>query len=217
MVLFSIIVPHYQGAISTEMITRGLESLKNQTFKDFEVLLYHDGPLLYDEEFLYPIKCMSTRYDDWGHSLRDRGIREAKGEYIIHFNPDNVLYSDALQELERFARNDHNIITYPIKMMGLYDAWEHLPKSALGYSQRDDANPYKEDTPRDYSKSVVLEGKRIQLNYIDCMQFVMKRELWLKEGGWKNKSFASDGYQIVDFVSKYGYMNTGSIILGEHW
>jgi len=36
---FSIIVPHYDKSISDESFIQGMTSLKNQTFKDFEVLL----------------------------------------------------------------------------------------------------------------------------------------------------------------------------------
>ena len=46
MPLFSIIVVHYQGTVSREIFARGISSLQNQTFRDFEILCYHDGPLL---------------------------------------------------------------------------------------------------------------------------------------------------------------------------
>ncbi len=45
MPLFSIIVIHYQGTIPHDVFCRGIRSLQAQTFKDFEILAYHDGPL----------------------------------------------------------------------------------------------------------------------------------------------------------------------------
>src|SRR5438105_3579170 len=100
--LFSIIVVHYQGVNSHEIFCRGIGSLLVQTFRDFEILAYHDGPLL-DRSVIMPVPvfCTEQRHDDWGHSLRDRGIREAKGEYVLHFNADNILYPHALAEIAK--------------------------------------------------------------------------------------------------------------------
>jgi hypothetical protein len=50
---------------------------------------------------------------------------------------------------------------------------------------------------------------------IDCMQLVMKRELWLAEGGWTDKSDRGDGIMYERFARKYGY-RTISDVLGEH-
>ena len=107
---FSIIVPHYDGVISDEKFLEGMRSILQSTYKNFEVLVYHDGPTSrpipksfkseYDQHNIdYKIKETKTRYNDWGHTLRDLGIREAKGDYIVHFNPDNVLFPDALSGL----------------------------------------------------------------------------------------------------------------------
>ena len=42
---FSIIVPHYDGVITDELFIEGMDSIESQTFRDFEVLIYHDGPM----------------------------------------------------------------------------------------------------------------------------------------------------------------------------
>jgi hypothetical protein len=51
---------------------------------------------------------------------------------------------------------------------------------------------------------------------IDCMQLVMKRELWLAEGGWRDKSERGDGEMYQQFTQKYGYRQVGPV-LGEHF
>src|SRR5271170_6135257 len=99
MPLFSIIVVHYQGVNTHEVFLRGIRSLQAQTLRDFEILCYHDGPLLDESvKFPIPVTCTEKRFNDWGHSLRDMGIREAKGDYILHFNADNTLMPNALEE-----------------------------------------------------------------------------------------------------------------------
>ncbi|BCA79137.1 glycosyltransferase [Desulfuromonas sp. AOP6] len=197
---FSIIVPHYQGSVSHKKFIEGINSILCQSFKDFEILCYHDGPLL-DASCQFPIKIMPTkqRYNNWGHSLRDLGIKQARGEYIIHFNPDNVLYPNALKILSAV---DSDIIIFPVKMMGLERNGE-----LLYYSN-----------PRNYEKFEILRGKPLVFANIDCMQFVMRRSRWLEVGGWFDTRETSDGFMYPLFAEKFGppaYVSGAP--LGEHW
>lgn len=209
---FSIIVPHYQGTISHKLFCRGIDSLNQQTFKDFEILCYHDGPLIDKRSPMpIPIKPTPERFNDWGHSLRDLGIREAQGTYIIHFNPDNLLYPNALElihkESLRESRvfneegkclDDNNIIVFPVIMRGLQIAHKRLCRF-------EDTNIY-----------TILTGVPVRQHNIDCMQLVMKRELWLTEGGWSDKSHDGDGIMYERFAASYGYRTVQDVI-GEHW
>jgi hypothetical protein len=52
--------------------------------------------------------------------------------------------------------------------------------------------------------------------YIDSMQLVMRRDLWLAEGGYYDKSPNGDGIMYQKFAEKYGY-RTVSMPLGEHF
>lgn len=211
---FSIIIVHYQGATSHDELCRGIASLKAQTFQDFEILAYHDGPLLDPTlEMPVPFVCMDRNYKDWGHTLRDRGIHEAKGEYIVHFNSDNILYPNALEEInkaiERPPRlfvagtNQHvdtnNIIVFGIIAHGLQRFGDQLVRFLK--------NP---------EYSLLLSGNPPRLTYIDAMQLVMRRELWLAEGGWHDKRESSDGLLYQAFASKYGYRSV-DLVLGEHF
>jgi glycosyl transferase family 2 len=210
---FSVIVVHYQGVNSHEVFCRGIDSLMAQSFKDMEILAYHDGPLLDPRiKMPVPITCTERRYGDWGHSLRDRGIREASGEYIVHFNADNILYPNALEEIAREiarpprifdergrALDTDDIIIFPILMRGL-QKFRNLMVM------------YKDD-PSFY---LILTGNPPAVHNIDCMQLVMKRELWLREGGWYDKRDSSDGHMYQAFAQKYGYRTVGPV-LGEHY
>ena len=169
MPLFSVIMPHYQGTVQHAELLRAVGSLRSQTFKDFELLLYHDGPLL-DESVPMPTACHATetRFNDWGHSLRDLGIRAAKGDYIVHLNADNVLYPNALEEIAkgiaRPARVIHeqhgpldpnDIVVFPIYLRG-YQVIRDL----------------KVRNPQCPDWSVILPGYPVTREYVDAMQLV---------------------------------------------
>lgn len=206
---FSIIVPHYDGVISDEQFIRGMNCLKNQTFTDFEVLLYHDGPISrpIPKVDLPNLKIVITekRYNDWGHSLRDMGIKAAEGEYIIHFNPDNILYPLALQEIYDKSEEDfkyevpNTIIIFPILMRGLVS----------------NGNVIWREKENEDKKYMIFTGYPPAKFCIDCMQLVMKKSVWMDFGGWKDLSEQSDGNMYPLLVYKYGARYC-SKILGEH-
>jgi hypothetical protein len=58
MPLFSIVVVHYQGSVDHGTFLRGIASLQAQTCRDFEILCFHDGPLLDSSAALpVPVTC----------------------------------------------------------------------------------------------------------------------------------------------------------------
>jgi hypothetical protein len=213
MPLFSIIVVHYQGVNSHAVFMRGYDSIAAQTFRDFEILCYHDGPLLdATARFPLPVTCTPHRHNDWGHSLRHAGIYAAAGDYIVHFNADNILYETALEEIAQEIRraprlmdqsglvlDTNDIVIFPIKM------WNLIKFRSITWQRK--------GPPEFYT---ILTGIPPMLQYIDCMQLVMKRSLWIEAGGWFDKRELGDGYMYQQFAAKYGYRTVGPV-LGEHF
>lgn len=212
---FSIIVPHYDQTISDDVFNRGMSCLLGQTYKDFEVLVYHDGPtsrpLPIPEDNRFKMRITSRRCNDWGHTNRNKGIREAQGEYIIHFNPDNMLYSNALDTLVNESEKKYenipsemvppnDIIIFPIIMRGMQTNGHGLWR----------------DTKSATDNCMIFTGYPTMKNNIDAMQLVMKRSLWNKYGGWYDLREQSDGNMYPRFVmeNKARYCPE---ILGEHW
>lgn len=208
---FSIIVVHYQGSNPPDVYLRGINSLFAQTFRDFEILCYHDGPLLDPgAPSPVPIRCTERRHNDFGHSLRDRGIREATGEYIVHFNADNVLYPDALAEIDAALRREPVLRTASGKAMDTDDIvifpivlWDFQYFNGLVRG------------PKGTGIGLTLSGIPPVHGLIDCMQLVMKRSLWLAEGGWTDRRPEGDGRMYEKFAAKYGHRCVPKV-LGEH-
>lgn len=214
---FSIVIPYFHESADPKKVNSLLDSFERQSFKNFEIILIHDGPnpdsklLLLERSFKLSYEETSKRYNDWGHSLRDMGISQSRGEYLVILNCDNKLYDFALEELNRLSEepiklksipwwDSKDILIYPIYLRGQTSNGFHL--------MRDESLAGDVD--------MILPGYPVQENCIDCMQLVMKRIRWDYYGGWKNKSFAADGEMYPRFVRE----NLGAIysskILGEH-
>ena len=215
---FSIVVPHYDGSIPDAALMRGLNSLAAQTLRDFEVLLLHDGPLTRPLPDLAKLNLPGLRFsagaqrqNDWGHSLRDAGIRMATGDYIVHFNPDNVLYPNALEVLDAASRQpvppapspelaeNPDILIYSILMRGMnYNGRGPIWRS------------------RDPNKALLYTGMPPSYGLIDCMQLVARRSVWLEIGGWHDRSETSDAAIYSRLVGERGARYVVAV-LGEHW
>ncbi|WP_321993468.1 glycosyltransferase family 2 protein [Clostridium butyricum] len=97
----SVVVPVYKVR---DRIIRTLESLKAQTFKDFEVLFVDDGSpddssdfadnYLKDSDVAYKI---IKKKNGGVSSARNLGIEEAKGEYIMFLDSDDYIDKNMLK------------------------------------------------------------------------------------------------------------------------
>ncbi len=106
---FSVVVPAYNKQCE---IGRCLDSLLHQTYSDIEVLVVDDGSVDQTAKILedYCQKDGRIRYfqNEKNESLlwsRIRGMREAKGKYLLHVDADDYLSVNACeilhQELEK--------------------------------------------------------------------------------------------------------------------
>lgn len=194
--MFSIIIPFYQGTQTDEELDRCLESVEQQHPALCEVILLHDGPLL--RPCKYPIVDSAKRKNDWGHSLRDTGMNIASGEYIVHLNADNILYPQALDDLGRIIEDSDHA---PIYILALVMNGSKLEAGKL-------------ERNGEGKESLILPGIP-KVGSIDAMQLVMKRELWMKYGGWYDKSISSDGNMYERFCKEHKPVYV-KLLMGEH-
>lgn len=101
--LFSVIIPNWNGK---KFLRECIDSLREQTFCDFETILVDNGSTDGSAEFA------EERYGDFLRIIRNRknlgfaggnntGIRSAKGEYIILLNNDTWVEPTWLEELAK--------------------------------------------------------------------------------------------------------------------
>ena len=106
----SIIIPVYKAE---KYIHKCLESLLNQSFKDYEILLIDDGSPDSSgkicDDYAESDKRIRVFHKENGgvSSARQCGIDNARGEYTIHVDPDDWVEPNMLEELYQKAIEDN--------------------------------------------------------------------------------------------------------------
>jgi hypothetical protein len=196
---FTVIATDAENHVPRNKMKQGVQSILNQTFDDYELLIIHDGPrsnkfeldlpdnarLLETEQFygIYGLEEFYAGYG-WGHHSRDFGLKVAEGEYILHFNIDNILYPQALQTIsDKIDKTKAEIVVFACKH----------EKFDIQY----------------FSGIPPVMGK------VDLLQCVASKKAWDSIGGWYRYDHSSDGYLFQEMIEKYGYVHIPEV-LGEN-
>jgi glycosyltransferase involved in cell wall biosynthesis len=97
----SVIIAVYKDVEALELI---IESLKNQTYKNFEVVIAEDGQDEKMQAFIKSIKDLDIKHttqEDIGvrkSKSQNNGIKTSSGEYLIFIDGDCILYSDFIEK-----------------------------------------------------------------------------------------------------------------------
>lgn len=110
---FSIIIPVYNVE---KYIEKCLDSIFNQTLKDFEVIVVNDGTKDKSIELIknYDIKIINQKNQGLS-AARNRGVKEATGEYLLFLDSDDYLEKDTLKELNKSLKNNPDIVRFQIR------------------------------------------------------------------------------------------------------
>lgn len=114
---FSIIICAYN---IEEYISRAIDSVLEQTFEDYELLLVNDGSKdktleilkQYEKENRHKIRVIDNKKNLGLGKSRNIAIAQAKGEYIVHLDGDDALY-----EKETLAKIDETIGTEKLDLI----------------------------------------------------------------------------------------------------
>jgi len=100
---FSIIVPTYNRAA---FIRQTVDSVLRQTYRDFEIIIVDDGSTDETESVVREIKDERLRYIKQANreraSARNRGIQEARGEYVNFLDSDDVQHNSHLKNANEY-------------------------------------------------------------------------------------------------------------------
>jgi glycosyltransferase involved in cell wall biosynthesis len=180
--MISVIIPCYN---SEKFIERAIESVLNQTYKDYEIFLVDNGSsdqtidILYDYRNRYPglIKVLQEPKKG-GAAARNKGLKEAKGEWIQFLDSDDELLPKKLEEQLKIAHEvDADLVLSPF---------------------------YKHYKNKGVQKVMIqyLETKNVWIGLIKSnlgrtSSNLWKREALLKVNGWDGNKTSSQEYDLL--------------------
>lgn len=109
--LISVIMPVYN---CENYLNEAIDSILNQTFKDFEFLIFNDGSTDHSAEIIESYEDKRIRFfnytDNKGLSTRlNQGIIEAKGKYIARMDSDDVSLNNRFTKQFEFLEANTDI------------------------------------------------------------------------------------------------------------
>ncbi len=140
--LISIIIPVYN---SETFITRCLESLISQTYKNIEIICVNDWSTDNSLELLNSfskqdkrIKVLSQK-NQWAWVARNTWIENSKWDYITFVDSDDALELDAIENLVEYLDNDTDIIISWLKILH----WNKIVSRTIPYIKNWLRNQFK--------------------------------------------------------------------------
>lgn len=125
-VKYSIIVPVYN---TEKYLKRCLDSIINQSFKDFEIIVVDDGSTDNSLKLLsnYKDKIKLIKQKHSGQSTsRNTGIKNANGQYFIFIDSDDYIDKDHIKIIDEHSNENPDVIRFGIKKL-IDNKWYEFP------------------------------------------------------------------------------------------
>lgn len=176
----SVVIPYVNGP---HFLEDCLESLKDQTWKDFEVLLIQDKPSKYLTEKenvnvveeptnivdnykkFFPICVYHTTNTSGVSAARNIGIEKAVGEYVYFLDSDDYLFHNTLEKLVKAVDEGQASVAYGtivdtwFKRIVFFDSYDDDVEQVNTASEEATMNATEGDDEEDYHKKVITEQK----------------------------------------------------------
>ena len=137
--IVSVLLPAYNAE---KYLRESIDSILNQTFTDFELLIINDGSTDKTEEIILSYNDSRIRYIKNEMNLKlikslNKGIDLSRGKYIARMDADDISLPNRLKEQVEFMEN-HNDISACSSLMYLMtekniSQWDYYPaKTSIG-------------------------------------------------------------------------------------
>lgn len=179
---------------SEKYIKQTIESLTNQTFKNFEILIINDASTDNSIDVVNSINDERIRllHNDTNQGIcltRQRGIEEAKGKYIAILDADDLAMPNRLEKQFLFLENNPEIVLY-----GTNAHFIDENDAAIDHVHNLNCDP-------DLIKIMLLFANQFINSSVLC-----RRDVMLNVGGYK-KPIAEDYDLFVRIAENYKTAN----------
>jgi glycosyltransferase involved in cell wall biosynthesis len=179
-------------------VVSAVESVINQTFTDFEIILVNDGSTdrsidklntITDDRFRWV-----TQQNQGASSARNEAFRLSTGDYVIYFDADDLMKSTHLEMLFDRVQSESDCVAF-----SPWVRFTKLPLPSLDHtlpSQRDMAGPDWLVTEWRYARPMMQAG-----------MFLIPRHFVENHGGWDPQLSLIDDFEFYSrIISKVKLM-----------
>jgi glycosyltransferase involved in cell wall biosynthesis len=195
---FSVVIPTFQRR---QTVTRMVQALEGQSFRDFEVIVVVDGSTdgtadaLRDASVSFPLHVVEQPNRGRAEA-RNRGVAEAHGDVLLFLDDDMEAESEMLSEHDRSLRNGGDLVLGHIPLHP--DSPRNLLSRGVGVwaeSRRDRLSP---------------PGAEIRVDDLLTGQCSISRRLFAELGGFdsnftRNGLFGGEDIDLGCRVREAGY------------
>lgn len=223
--MISVIVPAYN---SERNISEAISSILKQTYQDFEIIIIDDGstdntkPKVFDYIDKNPGKIRYFYQQNKGPGYaRNRGIEEARGEYIAFLDADDTLIEESLSERADFLDENPNVSAVFADYYLRISDKDH--KLQLAQTQFLD---FFKDTIKYRSGKRIIFGERFYFKYLEFSPLpvwtgtvMMRKEIIKEIGHFKTDiSVGEDTEYWLRIIKRYniGYISEPLAYYNHH-
>lgn len=141
--VISLIIPVYNAA---KYIHLPLESIKKQTYRNFEVIFINDGSTDNSAQLIQDFakknkNCIFINQKNQGVSAaRNKGLQLAKGKYIMFLDNDDFLHPQCLEYALKLIKTSHaDIVQFGVKDVYFGENVQAKPENNLSYKLKNNA------------------------------------------------------------------------------
>jgi glycosyltransferase involved in cell wall biosynthesis/SAM-dependent methyltransferase/Tfp pilus assembly protein PilF len=185
----SICIPTYNRA---NLINDAIQSVLTQSYKNYEIVIVDDGSTDNTAEVVKGFNSDKIRYVRKEHSgapsTRNRCVEEARGEFLLWLDDDDILLPDALEQYY------NNCCKYPeadIHYCYLVIRHEDGPEEVYRY-------------PEWYKNTRSLLGSLIFTNQFSNVALLIRKSVYEKIGGYNLNFPRAHDYEFFARIAQYG-------------
>lgn len=144
----SVIIPFYQGSINH--LSRAIQSINDQTYKNIEISLCNDGNLQKRSEIekvLSDVKSFSCLYSENKTNLgiaaaRNKAALVSQGKWLLWLDADDTIEPDCIENLIRCSEDSKMVMgnckVYEGENVALRQLDEYITKCRMFFGTKDD-------------------------------------------------------------------------------